>query len=457
MASLAGVDAPTDAKAAEATSPATEASAIKQAAAASSSSSSSPVDTSSSATTDDTVGAANHLDGGAPGAPPAKSAAGGGVGAGDAGMPTESPTKAAAPVLVESQPLTDAEGATWASVQRCFAAAAAGADDPFAHLPGSGLPPKVAKKKKKNFFGRARSSSQAAKDHAAEEALRASLGAGAPCVVAAPGRPRGALPAECLRRYMRAEGWGEGPRGSPGNVRAVAIKLADMLAWRRGLGAARMLATGDGGPLAFAAGGATARVSELWPSYACGADRAGHILHVESLKHVRVKELRTTLKLDMMLAHRARCHESLLRMRARESRARGRVLYKGIYVLDLSGLSMSYLKPSWIKWLKPVIAQGTEFYPETLWRMYLVNAPAAVKVLWKIVKIWLDPETLKKIGIYGGPKKFRPAMIKDGVDPDALPTWLGGKGATPLVPLPVCMDADGGGGGDDDGDDDWPV
>ena len=109
--------------------------------------------------------------------------------------------------------------------------------------------------------------------------------------------------------------------------------------------------------------------------------------------------------------------------------------HKQIYVCDLSGLSMSYIKPSWIKWLKPIFAQGSEYYPETLWRMYLVNAPWIVKKLWKIIKVWIDPETLEKIGIYGGPKVFHKAMQKDGIDTDILPEWLGGKGTAELVSL----------------------
>ena len=133
-------------------------------------------------------------------------------------------------------------------------------------------------------------------------------------------------------------------------------------------------------------------------------------------------------------------------------------MHKSIYVLDLSGLCLSYMKPSWIKWLKPIFVQGTEFYPETLWRMYLVNAPWVVKSLWKIIKVWIDPETLKKIGIYGGPKVFRPAMRNDGVDPDTLPTWLGGKGTAPLVPLPLPIGGEGERGeGGEGGGDDWPL
>ena len=63
----------------------------------------------------------------------------------------------------------------------------------------------------------------------------------------------------------------------------------------------------------------------------------------------------------------------------------------------------------------------------------------------------LDPETVKKIGIYGGKKKFRKAMIKDGLDPDILPVALGGKRALEeMTAVPIALD----GGGEEAKDDD---
>ena len=369
-------------------------------------------------------------------------AGGGGAGAGGAKPHPVSPRSKqiennVIPDLLESHPLTPAEQANWAAVQRCFARAAAGDADPFAHLPMSGKTKKQANR------------TPSTKDRQEQAVLLANMATYAHCVVATAARPRGLLPAECHRRYTRAEGWGGEPKGCPTNIREVCDKLALMLAWRGSVGARGMLRPGDGAN-ALGAAGATEKLRALWPSFACGTDRIGHILHVESLKHIQVKAIRTTLPLDVMLAHRARCHESMSRLRARRARREGFVMHKSIYVCDLSGLSMSYIKPSWIKWLKPIFAQGSEYYPETLWRMYLVNAPWVVKSLWKIIKVWIDPETLAKIGIYGGPKVFRAAMQKDGIDPDILPGWLGGKGTAELVSLPIPVGEDEPGG-------DWPV
>lgn len=37
-----------------------------------------------------------------------------------------------------------------------------------------------------------------------------------------------------------------------------------------------------------------------------------------------------------------------------------------------------------------------KYYPETLNKLYLVNAPSAFVMVWKIVKGWLDPGVREK-------------------------------------------------------------
>lgn len=65
-----------------------------------------------------------------------------------------------------------------------------------------------------------------------------------------------------------------------------------------------------------------------------------------------------------------------------------------------------------------------KYYPETLNRLFLVNAPTAFVYVWKIVKAWLDPGTIDKIQILG--KDYQTELLTH-IDADNLPSFLGGE------------------------------
>lgn len=44
---------------------------------------------------------------------------------------------------------------------------------------------------------------------------------------------------------------------------------------------------------------------------------------------------------------------------------------------------------------------GQHYYPETMGKFYIVNAPYIFTTVWSVVKGWLDPVTVEKIKILG--------------------------------------------------------
>lgn len=85
-----------------------------------------------------------------------------------------------------------------------------------------------------------------------------------------------------------------------------------------------------------------------------------------------------------------------------------------------------------------------KYYPETLNKFFLVNAPGAFVYVWKIVKAWLDPgvcqdifllirptntllkfmQTIAKIQILG--TDYQEPLLKQ-IAPENLPAFLGGE------------------------------
>jgi hypothetical protein len=71
-------------------------------------------------------------------------------------------------------------------------------------------------------------------------------------------------------------------------------------------------------------------------------------------------------------------------------------------VMDLQGFSISTM---WNKtttgFLKEAAKIGQDYYPETMGKMFIINAPFVFSSIWSMVKGWIDEKTRKKISILG--------------------------------------------------------
>jgi len=99
--------------------------------------------------------------------------------------------------------------------------------------------------------------------------------------------------------------------------------------------------------------------------------------------------------------------------------------YAGIvFVYDLSALTMNHLSRANYHMFQVFHSFDCNNYPESLRRVYLINAPQVFTIGWKFAKKFLDPVTLKKIVILGS--DYKQELLK--VIPDeCLPTVYGGK------------------------------
>lgn len=66
----------------------------------------------------------------------------------------------------------------------------------------------------------------------------------------------------------------------------------------------------------------------------------------------------------------------------------------------------------------------SNYYPETLNRLFIVNAGSGFKILWKALRAFLDARTLAKIHVLGNNFAHE---LREIIDPSNLPTFLGGN------------------------------
>lgn len=102
-------------------------------------------------------------------------------------------------------------------------------------------------------------------------------------------------------------------------------------------------------------------------------------------------------------------------------RPTGKTYYKHIVILDLGGFSMSHMGSTFRGAMHQMVDIDQNFYPETLYKMFVINAPFVFKAMWKLVSPWLDPITLQRIS-------FGDDKINEFIDENNLPSWIkGGK------------------------------
>lgn len=91
--------------------------------------------------------------------------------------------------------------------------------------------------------------------------------------------------------------------------------------------------------------------------------------------------------------------------------------------MDLTGGSMGMMNKQIYGLLKLASVVGSDYYPEIMGNLFVVNAPFFFSGVWAIVKSFLDERTRKKIEISSGSNDKKLLTM---IDASNLPTFLGG-------------------------------
>jgi hypothetical protein len=79
----------------------------------------------------------------------------------------------------------------------------------------------------------------------------------------------------------------------------------------------------------------------------------------------------------------------------------------------LGGLGSMHFDRRTIHRFKTITSMFSTHYPETAYKMYIINAPMMFTALWKMVKVFLHPITAAKIDVVGS--NWKPVLHKNGV------------------------------------------
>jgi hypothetical protein len=177
----------------------------------------------------------------------------------------------------------------------------------------------------------------------------------------------------------------------------------------------------------------------MWPNLMYGTDVFGHTIMAERIKTVRTGEITSFYnsadhsakagKFYEILRVRAQILEAIARKKRGISIDKGFRTHKMLLIIDMDGLSLGRMRSMIAARtaVQMIFSLGSDNYPETVRRIYIVNAPFIFSTLFNVAKGMLDPVTVDKIKVIGKPSKLIAEMKRDNVDYDQMPDWLGGQ------------------------------
>lgn len=202
------------------------------------------------------------------------------------------------------------------------------------------------------------------------------------------------------------------------NVEKTIPMWEDMLNWRKEFGADTILQDFYFEELE--------EVLQFYPQGYHGVDREGRPVYIERLGQANPNKLMRITTIDRYLKYHVQEFERALHEKFPAcSIAAKKRIFSTTTILDVQGLGMKNFTRTAASLLAAMAKIDNSYYPETLHRMFIVNAgPGFKKMLWPAAQKFLDAKTIAKIQVLD-PKSL--GKLLEVIDPSQLPDFLGGS------------------------------
>ncbi|XVE80643.1 hypothetical protein DITRI_Ditri14bG0155600 [Diplodiscus trichospermus] len=202
------------------------------------------------------------------------------------------------------------------------------------------------------------------------------------------------------------------------NIEKTIHMWEEMLKWRKEFGTDTILEDFEFEELE--------EVLQYYPQGYHGVDKEGRPVYIERLGKAHPSRLMRITTVDRYLKYHVQEFErALLEKFPACSIAAKRQICSTTTILDVQGLGIKNFSRTAANLLSAMTKIDNSYYPETLHRMYIVNAgPGFKKMLWPAAQKFLDAKTIGKINVLE-PKSL--GKLLEIIDASQLPDFLGGS------------------------------
>ncbi|KAJ3305024.1 cytosolic factor, phosphatidylinositol/phosphatidylcholine transfer protein [Kappamyces sp. JEL0829] len=172
------------------------------------------------------------------------------------------------------------------------------------------------------------------------------------------------------------------------------------------------------------------QVNEIYPRYFHKHCKLGRAVLINKLSYLNMPQLLNCTTPERFLKEHIREIEKITKYRmpaCAKKHPQHKEAGQLFNIVDIKGVALSGF-PQVQSIVTSIAKTDTEYYPETLGCMCIINAPMLFTAIWAIIKRFLDQKTISKIHILGA--NYQDKLL-DLIDASNLPLEYGGTCACP--------------------------
>ncbi|XP_022106083.1 SEC14-like protein 2 [Acanthaster planci] len=169
-------------------------------------------------------------------------------------------------------------------------------------------------------------------------------------------------------------------------------------------------------------------LKKYWPGGTCGFDKEGSPVWIDAIGRSDFKGLLYSAKTSDIIKHNIVIAESLYKLMEQQTLKLGRHVEGVAYIADMEKFGLHHLWKPAVDVFNQNASVFEQHYPETLKRVFVINAPKIFPLAYSLVKPFLQENTRKKVNILGSNWK---AVLLQYIDAENLPMYWGGTATGP--------------------------